>query len=144
MAAKDGRTTGDKCMRHVRKLQKRAKLTKHNAIAAAARGPTSPQLGVRALSCDADADGCVGIVAVVVLATLAGTVEAEAPTSLVAIVALDVEARPRGTDHNRSSSKNSQSNGSRNRCLPRANMQFTSLASAWDSPGRIPLQGRTS
>ena len=73
---------------------KRAKLTKQKAIAAVARRPTSSQLCVRGLSCDSDAYGCVGIVAVGVLAALAGAVEAEAPTSLVAILALDVEARP--------------------------------------------------
>ena len=112
----------------LRRMQSTARRT---PIASAARTPTSSQLGVGALSCDSDADGCVGVVAVVILAALAGAVEAEAPASLVAIVALDVEARPRESVRNRSSrgssrgdssrssssnssSRNSQSNKSRN------------------------------
>ena len=109
--AKDGRMTSEKCS--TCESYKRAKLTKQKAIAAAARRPTSSQLCVRGLSCDSDAYGCVGIVAVVILAALAGAVEAEAPTSLVAILALDVEARPCESVRNRSSSRNSQSNSSR-------------------------------
>ena len=81
--------------------------------AAGARRPTSSQLCVGALSRDSDADGCVGIVAVGVLAALAGAVEAETPTSFVAILALDVEARPCESVRNGSSSRNSQSNSSR-------------------------------
>ena len=56
--------------------------------------PTGSHLPFCALTRKADADGCVSIVAVLDLATLAGAVVAIAPTSFVAILALDVEARP--------------------------------------------------
>ena len=56
--------------------------------------PTGSHLPFCALTRKADADGCVSIVAVLDLATLAGAVIAIAPTSFVAILALDVEARP--------------------------------------------------
>ena len=58
------------------------------------RCPTGSHLLSRALTSKADADGCVSIIAVPGLATLLSAVVAIAPTSFVAILALDVEARP--------------------------------------------------
>ena len=60
-----------------------------------ARRPTCPKLRVCGLSRDSNADGSVRIVAVRVLAALAWAVCAETPSSFVAVLALDVEARPR-------------------------------------------------